>query len=142
MSTVIMGVPKSKDNLFVRVDTCIHFAVEGQNDNSIADSLPFLCTNVQGTYELLEDTLKCDVRIHHISVDEAYGNLMLDDPDAFSNTLHSIPCLRICLPRYRLTCLCARHRIYGVKVTISRNSFHVRLQISYVVFVQSSMVIG
>ena len=68
------------DGLFARADACVHFAAESHNDNPIADPAPFVRTNVQGTYTLLEAARKHDVRFHHISTDEVYGDLALDDP--------------------------------------------------------------
>ena len=37
------------DNLFANTDAVVHFAAESHNDNSIADPMPFLRTNVEGT---------------------------------------------------------------------------------------------
>ena len=54
------------DDLFSRVDACVHFAAESHNDNSIVDPLPFVKTNVEGTFTLLEAARKHDVRFHHI----------------------------------------------------------------------------
>jgi dTDP-glucose 4,6-dehydratase len=39
---------------------------------------------VIGTYRLLEAVRKHGVRLHHISTDEVYGDLELDDPDRFT----------------------------------------------------------
>ena len=41
-------------------------------------------TNVEGAYTLLEATHKHNVRFHHISTDEVYGGLALDDPAKFT----------------------------------------------------------
>lgn len=65
-------------------DAIVHYAAESHNDNSIADPEPFLRTNVEGTYRLLEAARKYDVRYHHISTDEVYGDLALDDPARFT----------------------------------------------------------
>ncbi|HEY0214755.1 MAG TPA: GDP-mannose 4,6-dehydratase, partial [Cellulomonas sp.] len=45
---------------------------------------PFVHTNVIGTYTLLEAVRRHDVRYHHISTDEVYGDLELDDPAKFT----------------------------------------------------------
>lgn len=42
------------DELVPDVDAIVHYAAESHNDNSIADPTPFLKTNVEGTYQLLE----------------------------------------------------------------------------------------
>ena len=58
-----------------------HFAAESHVDNSIEDATPFLDTNVRGTLNLLELSVKYDIeRFHHISTDEVYGALDYDDP--------------------------------------------------------------
>ena len=64
-------------------DAIVHFAAESHNDNSIFDPEPFIRTNVEGTMRLLEAACKYDVRFHHISTDEVYGDLALDDPARF-----------------------------------------------------------
>ena len=45
-------------------DAIVHFAAESHNDNSIADPEPFLRTNVEGTFRLLEAVRKYGVRYH------------------------------------------------------------------------------
>ena len=58
-----------------------HFAAESHVDNSIEDATPFLDTNVRGTLNLLELSVKYNIeRFHHISTDEVYGALDYDDP--------------------------------------------------------------
>ena len=58
------------DGLFADADAVVHFAAESHNDNSIADPAPFLRTNVEGTFTLLEAARKHGTRFHHISTDE------------------------------------------------------------------------
>ncbi|WP_213576700.1 dTDP-glucose 4,6-dehydratase [Rhodococcus sp. USK13] len=65
-------------------DAVVHFAAESHNDNSLKDPRPFLQTNIIGTYTLLEAVRKHCVRYHHISTDEVYGDLALDDPAKFT----------------------------------------------------------
>ena len=60
-------------------DAIVHYAAESHNDNSIADPEPFLRTNVEGTFRLLEAVRKYGVRYHHVSTDEVYGDLGGDD---------------------------------------------------------------
>lgn len=72
------------DELFGRVDSVVHYAAESHNDNSLNDPSPFLNTNIVGTYTLLEAARRHDVRFHHISTDEVYGDLELDDPNRFT----------------------------------------------------------
>ena len=54
-------------------DAIVHYAAESHNDNSIADPEPFLRTNVEGTFRLLEAVRKHGVRYHHVSTDEVWG---------------------------------------------------------------------
>ena len=65
-------------------DAIVHYAAESHNDNSIADPEPFVKTNVEGTYRLLEAARTFNVRFHHISTDEVFGDLALDDPRKFT----------------------------------------------------------
>lgn len=74
------------DQLFAEVDAVVHYAAESHNDNSLANPRPFLDTNIIGTYTLLEAARKHNVRFHHISTDEVYGDLELDDPERFSES--------------------------------------------------------
>ncbi|WP_448629990.1 dTDP-glucose 4,6-dehydratase [Cellulomonas soli] len=76
--------PDIVDALVKDVDLVVHFAAESHNDNSLHDPWPFLRTNVIGTYQLLEAVRRHGVRYHHISTDEVYGDLELDDPAKFT----------------------------------------------------------
>lgn len=67
-------------------DAVVHFAAESHNDNSLADPWPFVRTNVVGTYTLLQAVRDHDVRYHHISTDEVYGDLELDEPARFTES--------------------------------------------------------
>ncbi len=78
------------DQLFADADAVVHYAAESHNDNSLHDPRPFLDTNIVGTYTLLEAARRHDRRFHHISTDEVYGDLELDDPQRFTeNTPYS-----------------------------------------------------
>ena len=65
-------------------DAVVHFAAESHNDNSLNDPSPFIQTNIVGTFALLEEVRRHDVRLHHVSTDEVYGDLELDDPERFT----------------------------------------------------------
>ena len=97
------------DDLAANADAIVHFAAESHNDNSIADPTPFLRTNVEGTFTLLQAARKHDVRFHHISTDEVYGDLALDDPARFTEETPYKP-------------VRAWVRTYGVRATISNCS--------------------
>jgi dTDP-glucose 4,6-dehydratase len=80
------------DHLFHsnKIDTVVHFAAETHVDRSILDPEQFLHTNVVGTFTLLEAARQYwlnekalptdDLRFHHISTDEVFGFLKLNDP--------------------------------------------------------------
>lgn len=72
------------DALVKDTDVVVHFAAESHNDNSLQDPWPFVQTNVIGTYQLLEAVRRHGVRYHHVSTDEVYGDLELDDPAKFT----------------------------------------------------------
>ncbi len=72
------------DRLVGRCDVVVHFAAESHNDNSLAAPGPFVQTNLVGTYTLLEAVRKHGARLHHVSTDEVYGDLELDDPAKFT----------------------------------------------------------
>ena len=72
------------DPLVADADAVVHYAAESHNDNSLHDPRPFLDTNIIGTYTLLEAARKYGTRFHHISTDEVYGDLELDDPERFT----------------------------------------------------------
>jgi len=71
------------DELVARHDLVVHFAAESHNDNSLDDPWPFVQTNLVGTYQLLEAIRAHGRRLHHISTDEVFGDLELDDPAKF-----------------------------------------------------------
>lgn len=104
-------------------DAIVHYAAESHNDNSIANPEPFLRTNVEGTFCLLEACRKYDVRFHHVSTDEVYGDLALDEPRRFepddpykpSSPYSSTKASSDLLVR-------AWHRTYGLRTTISNCS--------------------
>ena len=74
------------DRLVAGTDLVVHFAAESHNDNSLDNPWPFMESNIIGTYRLLEAVRRHGKRIHHISTDEVYGDLELDDPARFTET--------------------------------------------------------
>jgi dTDP-glucose 4,6-dehydratase len=87
-STFVQGDDRgrrlSSTALVADADVVVHFAAESHNDNSLEDPSPFVRTNLIGTFTLLEAARRHDVRYHHISTDEVYGDLELDDPKKFT----------------------------------------------------------
>lgn len=74
------------DKLVADCDMVVHFAAESHNDNSLKDPYPFIETNIVGTFRILEAVRSRCKRLHHISTDEVYGDLELDDPQKFTET--------------------------------------------------------
>lgn len=80
------------------IDTIVHFAAESHVDRSITGPDAFVTTNVVGTHSLLKAAKHAWLdkgsgrphRFHHVSTDEVYGTLELDDP-AFSETTPYAP---------------------------------------------------
>ena len=72
------------DKLVGETDIVVHFAAESHNDNSLRDPWPFINTNIIGTYNILEAVRAYGTRLHHISTDEVFGDLELDDPNRFT----------------------------------------------------------
>ncbi|WIM67974.1 dTDP-glucose 4,6-dehydratase [Corynebacterium breve] len=111
------------DELVARADTVVHFAAESHNDNSLTDPSPFVDTNVVGTFVLLEAVRKHNKRLHHISTDEVFGDLALDDPARFTEHTPYNPS-----SPYSATKAGSDHlvrawvRSFGIKATISNCS--------------------
>ncbi|MDR1569811.1 MAG: dTDP-glucose 4,6-dehydratase [Oscillospiraceae bacterium] len=106
-------------------DVVVNFAAESHVDRSIADSEPFVRTNVLGAHTLLEACRKYGVlRFHQISTDEVYGDLPLD-PYAPQFTEESLfkpsnpyAASKAAADLFALS----YHRTYGLPVSITRSS--------------------
>ena len=111
------------DDLVGAVDAVVHFAAESHNDNSLRDPWPFVQTNVVGTYTLLEAARRHGTRFHHVSTDEVFGDLALDDPQRFTEETAYRPS-----SPYSATKAASDHlvrawaRSFGVEVTLSNCS--------------------
>ena len=79
-----------------QIDAIVNFAAESHVDRSIDGPEPFVQTNVVGTLRLLEafkayynsqsEDRKSSLRFLHVSTDEVYGSLTMDDPAFCENT--------------------------------------------------------
>ena len=79
-----------------QIDAVVNFAAESHVDRSIDGPEPFVQTNVVGTLRLLEafkayynsqsEYRKSSLRFLHVSTDEVYGSLKMDDPAFCENT--------------------------------------------------------
>lgn len=71
------------DKIMDDVEMVVHFAAETHVDRSILNPEVFLETNVLGTHTLLESALKNKIEhFHHISTDEVFGTLELNNPQS------------------------------------------------------------
>lgn len=75
---------KIVNELVKECEAIVHFAAESHNDNSLTNPTPFIESNIIGTFKLIEAARKHKKRFHHISTDEVYGDLELDDPSKFT----------------------------------------------------------
>ena len=111
------------NRLVAETDLVVHFAAESHNDNSLADPWPFVRTNVVGTTTLLQAVRTHDVRYHHISTDEVYGDLELDDPARFTEDTPYNPSSPYSSTKASSDLLVrAWARSFGIRATISNCS--------------------
>jgi dTDP-glucose 4,6-dehydratase len=109
------------DQVMRGIDAVVHFAAETHVDRSIMDPLPFIHSNVVGTYTLLESAKKYHVkRFHHISTDEVFGSIDLDDPSQFTEETKYDPSSPYSATKAGSDHLVrAYHHTYGLPITIS-----------------------
>jgi dTDP-glucose 4,6-dehydratase len=72
-------------------DYLVHFAAESHVDNSIKDGRPFIRTNVEGTFNLIECAKQNPYlkKFVHISTDEVYGDMA--DIDLYAEATENYP---------------------------------------------------
>lgn len=75
---------KNIEKIVKNKDLIVNFAAESHNDNSLENPHSFLISNVVGTYNLLELAKKYNIRYHHISTDEVYGDIELESTEQFN----------------------------------------------------------
>ncbi len=116
--------PGIVDEVMRGIDVVVHFAAETHVDRSIMDPLPFIHTNVVGTYTLLEAAKKHNVKhFHHVSTDEVFGSLDLHDPAQFTEETRYEPSSPYSATKAGSDHLVrAYQRTYGLPVTISNCS--------------------
>ncbi len=74
-----------------QIDTIVNFAAETHVDRSINDPMVFLRTNVLGTATLLNVATELKLRLHHVSTDEVFGSLKLNEKRKFVETTRYDP---------------------------------------------------
>jgi dTDP-glucose 4,6-dehydratase len=69
-------------------DAAVHFAAESHVDRSIEDAAPFVRTNVEGTWRMIDACRASRVgRFVHVSTDEVYGSLGSEERSTESSPL-------------------------------------------------------
>ncbi|MBK8469165.1 MAG: dTDP-glucose 4,6-dehydratase [Actinomycetales bacterium] len=110
-------------SLVAEHDVVVHFAAESHNDNSLDNPWPFMESNIIGTYRLLEAVRRHGKRLHHISTDEVYGDLELDDPQRFTESTPVNPSSPYSASKASADLLVrAWIRSFGISATISNCS--------------------
>ena len=111
------------DELVAQADAVIHYAAESHNDNSLANPEPFIHTNLVGTFTLLEAVRRHGTRYHHISTDEVFGDLALEDPAKFTEATPYNPSSQYSSTKAGSDLLVrAWVRSFGIEATISNCS--------------------
>ncbi|CPR13403.1 dTDP-glucose 4,6-dehydratase RMLB [Mycobacterium bohemicum DSM 44277] len=109
--------------LVAESDAVIHFAAESHVDNALEDPVPAVYTNVIGTFTILEAVRRHGVRLHHVSTDEVYGDLELDDLERFTESTPYDPSSPYSATKAGADMLVrAWVRSYGARATISNCS--------------------
>lgn len=116
------------------VNTLVHFAAESHVDRSISGPDDFIETNIIGTYSLLKaakkvwldnadkESLNSSVRFHHISTDEVFGSLELEEA-AFNEKSGYAPNSPYSASKAASDHLVrAYHHTYGLPISISNCS--------------------
>ena len=109
------------------IDGIVHFAAESHVDRSILGPAAFVQTNVVGTFQLLDAAREAwgdrqDVRFHHVSTDEVYGDLTPEAP-AFRETTPYDPSSPYSASKAASDHLVRAYaRTYGLPVTITNCS--------------------
>lgn len=105
-------------------DIVVHFAAETHVDRSIHDPYVFSRTNVLGTHVLLETARELGVKkFHHISTDEVFGHIPLDEDWKFDHNTKYKPNSPYSASKAASDHMVrAYHKTYGLPVTISNCS--------------------
>jgi dTDP-glucose 4,6-dehydratase len=99
----------------------VHFAAESHNDRGVLDPSIFVRTNVLGTQTLLEACRKSGgIRFHHVSTDEVYGHLGLDEARSWNEDEPKKPRTPYSSSKAASDhVVMAYHHTFGLPITIS-----------------------
>lgn len=112
--------PGSVEQAAAGVDAIVDFAAETHVDRSILDAQAFVRTNALGTYTLIEEARRRDVRYVQVSTDEVYGSI---DEGAFTETHPLEPSSPYSASKAGADLMVlAAHHTYGQDVVIARGS--------------------
>jgi len=116
--------PKIVNKVMEGINIVVSFAAESHVDRSILNPAEFVMTNVVGTQVLLDATIQHKVEhFHHVSTDEVFGALKLDDPNKFSENTPPDPRSPYAASKAASDHLVrAYHITYGLPVTITNCS--------------------
>lgn len=113
------------------VDTVVHFAAESHVDNSIVSPDEFINTNIVGTYALLDvarnkwsrnGRVGENVRFHHVSTDEVYGSIGLDQKPVNETAVYNPSSPYSSSKASSDHLVFAYYKTYGLPVTMSHCS--------------------
>lgn len=116
--------PKAVSEAIKGVETVVHFAAESHVDRSISGPAVFIETNVIGTQVLLDASMKNNVKhFHHISTDEVFGSIKLEDTNKFSERTNYNPRSPYAASKAASDYLVrAYYHTYGLAITITNCS--------------------
>ena len=106
------------------VDVVVNFAAETHVDRSILEPAPFIVTNVVGTQVLVDAAFRSNVkRFLHISTEEVFGSLKLEDKSKFNERTNYNPTSPYSASKAGSDHLVrSYHRTYGLPINISNCS--------------------
>jgi len=112
------------DKLVKESDVIVHFAAESHVDRSIKESSVFVKTNVLGTHTLLDAAVRNgNKRFHHISTDEVFGSLEVNEKRKFNEETPYNPKNPYAATKAAADYLVrAYHHTYNLPITISNCS--------------------
>ncbi|WP_192855437.1 GDP-mannose 4,6-dehydratase [Streptococcus mitis] len=106
-----------------QVDLIVYFVAESFNDKSLHVTSTFVKSNIVGKQNLLNLARKYDIRFHHISTDEVYGDFLLERKDKFTEKMQYNPSSPYAATKASADLLVkAWVRSFGVRATISNCS--------------------
>ncbi|MDP3726980.1 MAG: dTDP-glucose 4,6-dehydratase [bacterium] len=116
--------PKVVEQAIQGVEVVVHFAAESHVDRSITDPASFVMTNVVGTQVLLDAAVKNNVKkFHHVSTDEVYGKLSLEETKKFNEETKYNPRSPYAASKAGSDHLVRAYSItYGLQITITNCS--------------------